>query len=121
LYVDYHNLNVRCIEINIFYNGFCMEGQLPLYEHGYQAELQALENVVQTPPYGPFDHEDLMWEVVIQHIGMQQGPYLVEVTFIPTIRVFDFIDGEEGKDGKQCHFLWKKHNIHLDNDCNNCE
>ncbi len=48
-----------------------MEGQLPLYEHGYQAELQALENVVQTPPYGPFDHEDLMWEIVIRHIRMQ--------------------------------------------------
>ncbi len=87
-----------------------MEGQLPLYEHGYQAELQALENVVQTPPYGPFDHEDLMWEVAIQHIGMQQSPRLVEVTFIPTTRVFDFIDGG------QCHFLCKKHNIHLDND-----
>jgi hypothetical protein len=26
LYVDYHNLNVRCIEINIFYNGFCRHG-----------------------------------------------------------------------------------------------
>jgi len=30
--------------------------------------------------------------------------------------VLDFIDGEEGKDGGQCHFLCKKHNIHLDND-----
>jgi hypothetical protein len=42
-----------------------MEGKLPLYEHGHQAKLQALENVVQTPPYGPFDHEYLLWEVVI--------------------------------------------------------
>jgi hypothetical protein len=33
-----------------------MEGKLPLYEHGYQANLQVLENVVQTPPNGPFDH-----------------------------------------------------------------
>jgi hypothetical protein len=48
-----------------------MEGNLPLYEHGHQAKLQALENVVQTPPYGPFDHEDLMWEIVIRHIRMQ--------------------------------------------------
>jgi len=27
LYVDYHNLNVRCMEINIFYNGFCRHGR----------------------------------------------------------------------------------------------
>jgi len=26
LYVDYHNFNVRCIETNIFYNGFCRHG-----------------------------------------------------------------------------------------------
>jgi len=26
LYVDYHNLNVRCIVTNIFYNGFCRHG-----------------------------------------------------------------------------------------------
>ncbi len=26
LYVDYHNLNVRCIKTNIFYNGFCRHG-----------------------------------------------------------------------------------------------
>jgi hypothetical protein len=43
-----------------------LEGKLPFYEHG------------------PFDHEDLLWEVVIQHIGMQQGPHFVEVAFIPT-------------------------------------
>ncbi len=66
LYVDYQNLNIRCIKINIFYNGFIgMEGKLPLYEHGHQVELQALENVVQTPLNGPFDHEDLLWKVVI--------------------------------------------------------
>jgi hypothetical protein len=37
-----------------------MEGELPLYEHGHQTELHALENVVQTPLDGPFDHEDLL-------------------------------------------------------------
>jgi hypothetical protein len=37
-----------------------MEGKLALYEHGHQIELHALENVVQTPPNGPFDHEDLL-------------------------------------------------------------
>ncbi len=42
-----------------------MEGNLPLYEHGHQAKLQALENVIQTPPYGFFVHENLLWEVVI--------------------------------------------------------
>jgi hypothetical protein len=26
LYVNYHNLNVRCLKINIFYNGFCKHG-----------------------------------------------------------------------------------------------
>ncbi len=44
-----------------------MEGKLPLYEHGHQAELHALENVVQTTPYGPFDHENLLWEIIILH------------------------------------------------------
>jgi len=37
-----------------------MEGKFPLHEHGHQAELQALENVVQAPLDGPFDHEDLL-------------------------------------------------------------
>jgi len=40
LYVDYHNLNIRCIETNIFYNGFYRHGRkFHLYEHGYQVEL----------------------------------------------------------------------------------
>ncbi len=42
-----------------------MEGKLHLYEHGHQVELQALENVIQTPLDGFFDHENLLWEVVI--------------------------------------------------------
>jgi hypothetical protein len=68
LYVDYHNLNVRCIEINIFYNGYCRHGgEVALYEHGHQDELHALKNVVQTPPDGPFDHENLFWEIIIRH------------------------------------------------------
>jgi hypothetical protein len=79
-------------------------------------ELQALENVVQTPPCGFFVHEDLLWEVVIWHIRMQHNPRLVEVTFIPMIRMFDFIIGKEGQDGGQCQFLYKKCIIHLDND-----
>jgi hypothetical protein len=48
-----------------------MEVKLHLYEHGHQVELQALENVVQTPPYGPFDHENLLWAIVIQRTRMQ--------------------------------------------------
>jgi hypothetical protein len=77
-----------------------MERKLPLYEHGHQVELQALENVVQTPPNGFFDHEALlMWEIPIQHIRMQQGPCLVGVAFIATTQVLDFITSEEGKDG----------------------
>jgi hypothetical protein len=30
---------------------------------------------------------------------MQQGLHLVEVVFIPTIQMLDFILGEQGKDG----------------------
>jgi len=30
-----------------------------------QVKLFSLENVVQTPPNGPFDHEDFLGEVVI--------------------------------------------------------
>ncbi len=48
-----------------------MEGKLPLYEHGHQVELHGLENVVHTPLDGPFDHENLLWKVIIRHIGMQ--------------------------------------------------
>jgi len=47
-----------------------MEGKLHLYEHGHQVVLHALENVVQTPLDGFFDDEDLLWEILIQHIGM---------------------------------------------------
>ncbi len=82
-----------------------------------QVKLLALENVVWTPPNGPFDHEDFLGEVVIWHIGMQQDPCLVEVAFIPTIWVLDFIASKkfEAQDGGQCRFLCKKHIIHLDN------
>jgi hypothetical protein len=76
-----------------------MEGKLHLYEHGHQAELHALENVIQILPNGPFDHENLLWEVVIQHTRMQQGPHLVEVAFIPITQMLDFIADEGGKDG----------------------
>ncbi len=72
LYVDYHNLNVRCIKTNfVTMVSASMEVKLHLYEHGHQVELQALENVVQTPPYGPFDHENLLWAIVIQRTRMQ--------------------------------------------------
>jgi hypothetical protein len=47
---------------------------------------------------------------------MRQGPRIVEVAFTPTIRMFDFIASEGGKNGGQCHLLCKKHIIHLDND-----
>jgi hypothetical protein len=47
---------------------------------------------------------------------MQQSPCLVEVAFIPTTQVLDFIASEGGKDGGQCHFLCKKCIIHLDSD-----
>jgi hypothetical protein len=94
-----------------------MEGKLNLYEHGHQVELHTLKNVVQTPPNGPFGHEGLLREVVIQHNGMQQGLHLVEVpTFIPITQMHDFIIGAEDKDGGQRHFLCKKRIIHLDND-----
>jgi hypothetical protein len=89
---------------------------LHLYEHMHQVKLQALEHIVQTPLYaGPFDHEYLMREVVIWHNGLQQGPCLVEVAFIPTTQVFNFMV-DEGQDGGWCQFLCKKCVIHLDND-----
>jgi hypothetical protein len=43
---------------------------LHFYEHGHQAELHALENVVQAPLNEPFNHENMLWEIVIRHIGM---------------------------------------------------
>jgi hypothetical protein len=93
-----------------------MEGKLHLYEHGHQAKLHALKNIIQTLPDGPFDHEDLLWEVLIRHTRMQQGPRLVEVAFIPITQMLDFIVGKGGKDGGRCHFFCKKYIIHLDND-----
>ncbi len=76
-----------------------MEGKLlHLYENGHQAKMQPLENVVQRPPYGPFEHQNLLWEIIIWHIGMQQSPCLVEVAFIPITGVLDFIVGKEVQD-----------------------
>jgi hypothetical protein len=63
-----------------------MEGKLPFYEHGHQTKLEALENVVQTPWDGPFDHEDFMSEVVIWHIKMQQGPTLLKLHSSPQLK-----------------------------------
>jgi hypothetical protein len=57
-----------------------------------------------------------LWEVVIRNTKTQQGPCLVEVAFIPTTQMLDFITSEKGKDGGQCCFLCKKHIINLDND-----
>jgi hypothetical protein len=43
-----------------------MKGKLlHLYEHSYQAKIQTLKHVVQTPPNGYFDHEILLWEIFI--------------------------------------------------------
>jgi len=43
-----------------------MEGKLlHLYEYNHQIKLQALEKYSSNPPNGHFDHEDLMWEVII--------------------------------------------------------
>jgi hypothetical protein len=48
-----------------------MEGKsLHLYGHGNQTKLHALKIVIQTPPYRPFDHEDLLWEIGIQYTWM---------------------------------------------------
>jgi hypothetical protein len=43
------NLNVMCIEINIFYNGFYRHERkfLQLYEHNFQVELQQNNHVNQ--------------------------------------------------------------------------
>ncbi len=75
-----------------------------------QVKLVALENVDWTPPNVLFDHEDFLGGIIIWHIGMQQGPCLVEVAFIPIIWVLDFIANEEfeSQDGGQCRFLCKK-------------
>jgi hypothetical protein len=62
-----------------------MEGKLPLYEHGHETELQKLENVVQTPLDGPFDHEDLLWEVVIRHIGCNKALALLRLHSSPQL------------------------------------
>ncbi len=63
-----------------------MERKLPLYTHGHQVKLEALENVVQTPLDGPFNHEDLMWEIFIRHIKMQQGPTLLKLHSSPQLK-----------------------------------
>ncbi len=53
-----------------------MEGKLfHLYEHGHQAKLQALENVVQTPLDG-----HLIMNIVMGSFIW----HFVEVAFIPT-------------------------------------
>jgi hypothetical protein len=94
-----------------------MKGKLlHLYEHSHQAKLQTLEHVVQTPPDGSIDHDDLLCSKLSFDTRMQQGLHVVEVTFIPTIWVPHFIVDEEGQDGGQCQFLCKKHFSHLDND-----
>jgi hypothetical protein len=49
-------------------------------------------------------------------LGCNKGPNLVEVAFILTTRVFDFIVDEEGKDGGKFCFLCKERIIHLNND-----
>ncbi len=51
-----------------------MEGELfDVYEHNHQVEFIALEHLVQTPTNEPFDHEDLLGNIILWHIKMQQG------------------------------------------------
>jgi hypothetical protein len=56
-----------------------MEGKLPLYEHGHQVELHALENVIQTPLDESFDQEDLLWEVIIRTLGCNKTLTLLKL------------------------------------------
>jgi hypothetical protein len=62
-----------------------MEGKLLLYEHGHQAKLQTLKNLVQTPPDGPFDYEDSLWEVLIQYIGCNKALALLRLHSSPQL------------------------------------
>ncbi len=57
-----------------------------------------------------------MWEVIIRHIGMQQGLHLVEVIFVTTSWVLDFIASKKGQVGGQYQFFYKKRIIYLDID-----
>jgi hypothetical protein len=41
---------------------------LHLCVHNHPVELQALEHVIQTLLDGPFDHENLLWEIDIWHM-----------------------------------------------------
>jgi hypothetical protein len=110
------NLNVSCIGTNIFYNGFYMHEReiIPLV-WTYQTWIIGIGTCSWTPPYGTFGHEDLLWDIVIWHIGMRQGPHFDKVAFIPKTWMPNLIVGNEGQDGEWCQFLCKNHIIHLDN------
>jgi hypothetical protein len=82
-YVNYHNLNVRCRKFNIFYNGFCKHGGEVAFVWTWPSSWTAcIRKCISNTTKWVFDHENLLWEIVIQHIGMQHGPHLVEVAFI---------------------------------------
>ncbi len=83
LYVDYHNLNVRYIKINIFYNGFCKHGgEIALVWTWPSSWTTSIKKCSSNTTKWAFDHEDLLWEVVIQHIGMQQSRHLILINMI---------------------------------------
>jgi hypothetical protein len=56
-----------------------MGGKLHLYEHGHQVELQALENVVQTPLDGFFDHEICCGKLSFDTLGCNKALALLRL------------------------------------------
>jgi hypothetical protein len=72
------NLNVRCITINIFYNDFCKHGGevVALLWTWPSSWTTCIGNYNSNITRWHFDYEDLLWEVVIRHIGMQKCYFL---------------------------------------------
>lgn len=79
-----------------------------LYKEMHEVALEDIEQKVQHPPPGVFDHRDLTWDVIQRHYGGNHKSRFVMQCYIPTDRVHDFRQGEETREGAKCQYVSRR-------------
>lgn len=78
------------------------------YQEAHKADFERLLALVQTPEPGIFTHKDLKWATQIRTKGFRGAPRThspVSITYIPWVRVNDFVKGEEARIDGPCKFI----------------
>ena len=82
--------------------------QAEFYKLRWGNVLSEIENQVQVPPLGPFDHRSIQWSRSprFQH-SYHGGDTIGDMAYIPWNRIEDFRKGEECRPDVECKFVRK--------------